>query len=119
MKFITWIKGLSWLVIGGAIFAAIGMILNARRAGKMEAEVAHDETRIKELNKGTAVEIQAAAKLQDGIGVKKIKAREVRKKSEASLERIGQDETMADIATRFNNKNNKRVRSRADTAAEV
>ena len=116
MKFLTWIKSLGWIAILGAIGAAIMMILNARRAGKLEANVAHQETRIKQLQQGTATDIQAAAKLQEGIAVKKVKAREVRKKSEASLERIGQDETMADIAKRFNGR---RVRSRPDPAAEV
>lgn len=115
MKIVTWFKSLSWIVIVGAIGAAIMMIMNARRAGKMEAEVAHQETRIKELQDGTSAEIHEAAKLQLGIAVKKIKAREIRKKAELHQERIGQDETMADIAARFNGK---RVRSRADTAAE-
>jgi len=116
MKFWTWLKSLSWIVIGGAILAAIGMVLRAFAAGKLEAEVEQGEEQIKQLNKGTEADIQAAAQFQKEIDVKKVKAREVRKKSEASLERIGQHETMADIATRFNNK---RVRSRADTAAEL
>lgn len=116
MKFWTWLKGLSWVAVGGAVFAAVMMILNARRAGTMEAEVTHRETRIKELRQGTAAEIDKASKLQKGLAAKKIKAREVRKKAEKHQERIGQDESMADIAARFNGK---RVRSRADTAAEV
>ena len=118
MKFITWLKSLSMVVILGAIGAAIMMVLNARRAGKLEVEVEHQENRIKELNEGTKADIKAAAKLQDKIRANKIKAREVRKKSEASLERIGTDETMADIMDRFNSKH-KRVRSRADTVTEV
>ena len=116
MKFWTWIKSLSWIAIGGGILAAVGMVLRASAAGKLEAEVAHDEERIDVLNQGTSADIKAVAKLQDGIVVKKIKAREVRKKAELHQERIGQDETMADIAARFNGK---RVRSRADTAAEL
>ena len=116
MKFLTWIKSLSWIAIGGAILAAVGMVWQAYAAGKMEAKVAHDEARIDELNKGTNSDIIAAAKLQNKIGVKKLKAREIRKKAEKHQERIGQDETMADIAARFNGK---RVRSRADTAAKV
>lgn len=116
MKFITWLKSLGLVVILAAVGAAILMVLRAFAAGKMEAEVAHQETRIKELEAGTVSEIQQAAKLQKGIGAKKRKAREIRKKAEKHQERIGQNETMADIATRFNNK---RVRSRADTAAEV
>ena len=110
---ITWLKGLSWIAIAGAIGAAIMMVLRAYSAGKIETKIAAGETRIKELNKGTQADIKAAAKLQKNIEAKKIDARVIRKKSEASLERIGQDETMADIAERFNGK---RVRARSDTA---
>ena len=112
----TWLKSLSWVMILGAIGAGIMMILNARRAGFLEAEVAQSEAKIKGLNKGTKAEIQEAAKLQDSIDTKKIEARAIRKKSEANLNRIGQDETLADIAKRFNGK---RVRSREDTASEL
>ncbi len=110
---ITWLKGLSWIAIAGAIGAAIMMVLRSYSASKIETKIAAGETRIKELNKGTQADIKAAAKLQKNIEAKKIDARVMRKKSEASLERIGQDETMADIAERFNGK---RVRARSDTA---
>ncbi len=113
MKFITWLKGLSWIVIAGAIGAAIMMVLNARRAGKMEADIKHQEAQIEGLHQGTKDDLEAAAVLQIKIVVKKEKARDIRKKSEASLERIGQDETMADIAKRFNGK---RVRHRSGQA---
>ncbi len=116
MKFITWLKSLGMVAVLGAILAAIMMVMRAHAAGKMEAEVAHDEARIKELEKGKGANIQAAARLQSGIEIKKLKAREIRKKAEKHQERIGQDETMADIAARFNGK---RVRSRTDTVAEV
>jgi uncharacterized coiled-coil protein SlyX len=112
MKIVTWIKSLSWIAILGAIGTAAMMIMNARRAGKMEAEVAHQENEITKLNKGSEVEIRASAELQAKITAKKIKARAVRKKSEASLERLGQEETMADIAKRFNGK---RVRKRSSS----
>jgi len=116
MKIITWVKSLSWIAIAGAIGTAALMIYNAYRAGAKEAQIAHDEDRIKELETGTATEIQAARKLQNQIGAKKIDARLIRKKSEKSLERLGQDETMADIAKRFNGK---RVRSRKDAASKL
>ena len=116
MKLWTWLKGLGWVAVAGLIFSAVMMILGARRSGKMEADVAHGEARIKVLQGGTAVEIQEAAKLQKGIATKKIKAREIRKKAEKRQERIGEDESIADITARFNGK---RVRSRADTAAEL
>ena len=118
MKIITWLKSLSWIVILGAIGTAIIMVLNAFRAGKMEADVKHQEADLDRLNQDTKVEIAAATKLQDSIAKKKVKAREVRKKSEASLERIGQHETMADIADRLNSKSG-RVRSRTDSAPKI
>ena len=111
---IAWLKGLSWVAVLGMIGAAIMMVWRARAAGVLEAEVAHDEARIKELQGGLHGNVQAAARLQNGIGVKKLKAREVRKKAEKHQERIGQDETMADIAKRFNGK---RVRKRKAAAS--
>ncbi len=106
---IKWLKSLSWVAVGGVILAAIGMVLNARRAGKIEADVEHGEAKIKELQDGTKADINEAHRLQISIDSKKTQARTIRKKSEKSLERIGQDETMADIAKRFNGK---RVRRR-------
>jgi len=113
-KFTAWIKSLSWIVVAGIIWAAVGMILNARRVGKLEAQVAHKESQVKDLRKDQAVDIRVAKKLQDEIAVKKIEALVVRRKSEASFERLGEDETIADIAERFNGK---RVRSRKDPAS--
>ncbi len=113
---IAWLKGLSWIAILGAVGTAAIMVARAYRAGQLEAEVNQQETRVKQLNKGTAVDIMAAKKLQTGITAKKVKAREVRHKSEASLERLGQHETMGDIAKRFNGK---RVRHRSDKAFKV
>jgi len=118
MKLITWLKSLSWIVILGAIGTAIAMVLNAHRAGVMEADVKHQEADLKRLNQDTAVEIEAAAELQHSIATKKRKARKIRKKSEAGLERIGKNETMADISDRFNSKSG-RVRSRADSAPKI
>ena len=118
MKFITWLKSLSWIVILGTIGTAIVMVFNAHRAGVMEADAKHQEAEFKRLNQDTAVEIEAAAALQHTIAETKRKARKIRKKSEASLERIGQNETMADIANRFNSKSGL-VRSRADSAPKI
>ena len=114
MKFVTWIKSLGWIGLLGAIGAGIMMILNAYRAGKMEAKVVRDEQLVETLRQGTVIDIRAAKQLQNIIILKKVQARKVRKRSEASLERIGQDETMADIAKRFNGK---RVRRRKDATA--
>ncbi len=113
MKIWVWLKSLSWVAIVGAIAAATMMVIRAFQASKMEAIVTSQEERIQDLSQGTIDDIKEAAALQKANIVRKRKAREIRKKSEANLERIGQDETMADIAERFNNK---RVRSREDTA---
>jgi len=108
-KFTAWIKSLSWIVVAGIIWAAVGMILNARRAGKIEAEIVQKESQVKALRKDQAVDIRVAKKLQDEIAVKKIEAVIVHRKTEASFERMGKDETIADIAERFNGK---KVRSK-------
>ncbi len=113
---IAWVKSLSLWAILGAISAAIFMVLNARRAGRIEAEIDHGESRIRELNQGTNADITAAKGIQEDIKRKKILADEVRKKSEKALERLGQDETMADIAERFNGR---RVRERTPPIATV
>ena len=109
MKFLAWLKGLSWVALLAGAGAAVMMVLRAYQAGKMEAKIEHQEGRVLVLEGGTNKDIIAAKRLQNDIASKKIEAREIRKKSEASLERIGQDETMADIAKRFNGK---RVRRR-------
>jgi len=111
---VKWLKSLSWVVISGAIFAAAVMVYQAWRAGQQEAVIKFQEDRVKELQQGTRWDINKAKLLQSEIAANKIQARDTRKKSEAALERIGQDETMADIAERFNNK---RVRSRKDHTA--
>ncbi len=113
MKLWNWIKSLSWIALAGAIGAGALMVLNAYRAGKMEEYVATEEGNIKRLEKGTVRDVEEAIVLQDHIAERKVKAREIRKKAEKHQERIGQDETMADIAERFNGK---RVRSRKDAA---
>lgn len=96
-----------------AMFAGAMMVRHARRAGVIETDVKHQEAEIVRLNKGTTVDIHEAKARQEAIAEKKLQARAVRKKAEANLNRIGQDETMADIAERFNNK---RVRARSDSA---
>jgi len=113
---LTWLRSLGIWAILGAIGTAIFMVLNARRAGRIEANIEHGESLIRELNRGTDDDIKAAKGIQESIKKKKILAREVRKRSEASLERIGQDETMADIAERFSAG---RVRKRSVPIAPV
>ncbi len=115
-RILQWVSGLSGVALFAAVGAAIMMVLRAYQAGKMEVKIEHQEGRVLVLEGGTNKDIIAAKRLQNDIASKKIEAREIRKKSEASLERIGQDETMADIAKRFNGK---RVRSRTDSTPEV
>jgi len=110
-----WLKSLSIWAILGSIGAAIVMILNAKRSGRMEANIEHSESLIKELNNGTDRDIEDAKVLQQGIKAKKDQARAIRKKSEAAAERIGEDKTMADVMHRFDNG---RVRRRSTLTAE-
>jgi hypothetical protein len=114
MKIITWFKSLGLVAVLGGIGAAVLMVMRAHAAGRLEAEIKHQEARVDALGTASADEVAAAAKLQEQIAVKKVKAREIRKKAEKHQERIGEDETMADIAARFNGK---RVRGRSDTTA--
>ena len=112
-----WLKSLSIWAILGAIGASVIMILNARRSGRMEANIEHDEEKIRQLNKGTDADIQSAKVLQQEIKIKKIEAKAIRHKSEAALERVGNDsDTLKDIAFRFNNSG--RVRRRSNPIAE-
>ena len=100
---IRWIKSLSIWAILGSIAAAVIVILNARREGRLQAEIDHAEEKIGLLNQGTVDDIASAMELQESITAKKQKAAEIRHKSEMAFERVGNDsETMADIATRFN-----------------
>jgi len=103
-KALAWIKSLSWVAIAGAIVTAILMVLGGakatraqRRADKAEKKIesiAHDRTK-----KG----IEQAAKLQKQKEAHLETAAATRQRTEARLKELGEkDETMADIADRFN-----------------
>lgn len=100
----AWVKSLSWVAIAGAIVTAVLMVLGGakitrqqRRADNAERKItaiAHDKTK-----KG----IEKAAKLQKQKDKHLDKAAATRQRTEARLEELGdKDETLADIADRFN-----------------
>ena len=116
MKIWTWIKSLSWIAIAGAIVTAVLMVLGGAKATRKERTAKHLEKQIETMaHDKTKKGIATAAKKQRKKDALLESAAATRQRTEARLEKIGgQDETMADIAARFNGK---RVRSRSDTTA--
>jgi hypothetical protein len=114
MKLLSWLKSLSIWAIIGAIVTAIIMVLNARRAGALEATTVHQEGKVFDLQNGTGADILEAKKLQEKIAANKVKAQVLREKSELAMETVANvSETISDIAVRFN-----RVRKPANSTAK-
>lgn len=101
---LDWIKSLSWIVIAGAIGTAILLVLNAVRASRLEDRANAGEQREAELlNSGITGNLVKASALQKEIAQVKDKAAVLRAKAETQLEKLSEsDNTMADIADRFN-----------------
>lgn len=115
MKIWTWIKGLSWVAIAGAIVTAALMVLGSAKVGRDERKAKHLEDEITALaHDRTKKGIAVAAKKQKQKDKLLDNADVTRQRTEARLEKIGEDDTMADIAERFNNR---RVRKRTDSPA--
>lgn len=112
MKLLTWIKSLGWIVIGGAVLTAILMVLGGAKAGRQQRRANRAEHEIQELMfDQTKKGIDKAATLQIEADLHKKSAAATRLRMEARLEKLGEDDEIADIAERFNNR---RVRKRAD-----
>jgi uncharacterized membrane protein YcjF (UPF0283 family) len=112
MKIWTWLKSLSWIVIVGAIITAILMVLGGAKAGRLQRRADHAEKQIEALaHDQTKQGIKKAAKFQKQKDKHKENAAATRLRTEARLEKLGEDDELADIAERFNNR---RVRKRAD-----
>ncbi len=108
---IKWLKGLSWVAILGAIGTAALMIYQSMRASNLEAR-ADQNKKVREvmLQDKTKENIQAAAKLQEGVDKDIDKADDLKEKSRERLEALGdKDATMADIADRFNKRKRERL----------
>ena len=115
MKLWTWFKGLGWVVIVGTIATAILMVLGSAKVGRLQRNAKHLENDITALaHDRTREGIAVAAKKQKQKDKLLDSADATLKRTEARLEKISEDDTMADIAERFNNR---RVRKRTDSPA--
>jgi biopolymer transport protein ExbB/TolQ len=104
MKIWTWIKSLSWIAIAGAIVTAVLMVLGGAKVGRQERRAERAEKQFESMaHDRTKKGIDKAAKLQKAAVKHKEKAAATRQRTEARLQELGdKDETMADIADRFN-----------------
>lgn len=103
-KIWTWFKSLSLIAVLGAIGTAILFILNAMKASRLQKRAAHAEAIAENIIQDhTKKNIDKAAELQKKAASDKSRAKTAKEKAEAQLAAIGdKDETMADIADRFN-----------------
>lgn len=113
---VDWFKSLSWVAIAGAIGTAILMILGGAKSTRLKRRADHAEKTAEILiQNGTKKNIEKAAKLKERADADKAKAATVVQAAEKRLEILGaKDETMADIAKRFNGR---RVRKQSGGAA--
>lgn len=103
------------MAIVGAIVTAILMVLGSAKVGRLQRNAKHLENDITALaHDRTKQGIEVAAKKQKQKDKLLDSADATLKLTEARLEKISEDDTMADIAERFNNR---RVRKRTDSPA--
>ena len=104
MKVWTWLKSLSWIVIAGGILTAVLMVLGGAKAGRLQKRATNAENKVTAMaHDKTKKGIAKAAKLQKAADKHKEKATATRQRTEARLQELGdKDETLADIADRFN-----------------
>jgi hypothetical protein len=116
MSWVSKIKSLGWVAIAGACLTAILMVLGGAKATRKEKAAKNLEKQIESMaHDKTKKGIEKAAKLQKKADTHKDKAVAARQRTEARLESIGgKDETMADIAKRFNGR---RVRKQPGSSA--
>lgn len=115
MSWVNKLKSLSWVAIAGACVTAVLMVLGGAKVGREERKARQLEGEIEALKHDmTKQGINRAAKLQEKKNTHLKKAETVLAQTESRLERISEDDTMADIAERFNNRS---VRKRTSTTA--
>lgn len=113
MKLWGWVKSLSWVtvagaVIAGALFAFAGVRSSQRKKVAENLEQRADNLLLSRTKK----DVEKAGELRVKADAKKKEASEIREKAAARLNEMGsKDETLADIADRFNKR---RVRRDAD-----
>lgn len=104
MKIWNWFKSLSWIAVAGAIGTAILLVLGGAKSTRLKKRADHAE-KVAEIiiQDNTKKSIEKAAKLQEQATRDKAKAATITEAAEKRLEELGaKDETMADIADRFN-----------------
>ena len=108
----VWIKSLSWVAIAGAIVTAVLMVLGGAKSTRLKKRADHAEKVAENLIQDkTKKNIDKAAKLTAKAERDKTKAAAITKAAEKRLEELGaKDETMADVADRFNKR---KLRDRA------
>lgn len=97
---------MKWLKTLGAILAAILLVLAGAKVGRHKRRALRAEAQAENLLiDRTKVNLEKAAKLQKKVVVEKRKAAEAKVAAIAQLEKISeQDETLEDIADRFNSR---------------
>lgn len=112
MKLWTWIKSLGWIAIAGAIITAVLMVLGSAKAGRSQRRADRAEKQVEALaNDRTKLGIERAAKLQKQKDKHLENAAATRLRTQARLEKISEDDEMADIADRFNKRQRLRDRT--------
>ena len=102
------------MVLSG-IGAAVMFVLRGRKIGKLVALNQRDEEKVRMLSNGTSANLKEAAKYQANIASRNETAALLVTKTENSLHKaVGHEETLADIANRYNSA---RVRKRTSKPA--
>lgn len=104
MRLWNWFKSLSWIALAGVIGTAIMFAFNASKATRLTKRARAAEDRAENIiQDNTWKSLSKAEKLRKGVTLDKRKALTAKLEAERQLENIGgKDETLADIANRFN-----------------
>ena len=104
MKIWNWLKSLSWVAVAGGIASAILLVLTSAKAARLNKRAENAESIAENiLQDKTKKNIEKAAALRKKAEADKAKAVEVTEAAKKRLDELGaKDDTMADIADRFN-----------------
>jgi hypothetical protein len=110
------IKAFGPVKIAGSILTAVLLVLAGAKAGREKRRAEKAEKKVESLHfEGSKKSIEKAVELQKQVDSHKEKAELVKQGMEAKLEELGsKDETLADVADRFNAR---RVRKRPGGAS--
>lgn len=98
------IKSIGWVATAGAVVTAIMLVLAGAKAGREKKRAKKAELKVESLHQEkTKKSIEKAVELQAKVTLHKERAELAKQSMEAKLEELGgKDETLADIAARFN-----------------